>query len=276
MAKGETYEQFIEKFQKKPDNHKMTTDDCYTPRQVYESLLQWADNRYNLKDTEIVRPFYPGGDYEHYDYPDGCVVIDNPPFSIYRKVVRFYLSRGIRFILFAPTRSMAVSGADVCYIVTGVMITYENGAEMGTSFVTNMEPSVRILTSSTLRKSLHTANQLSEAYRTKHGGRPELLGGVNQRKFRPMNVTSPSLLERIANRNIDIAIDASDVKYLKSGDIKKMNIFGGTAFLLSPVASVAVNRAFQMADFIDYQREGHDAAPDICFDSYPDEMLTNI
>lgn len=177
MAKGETYEQFIEKFHNKPASHVMTSDDCYTPREVYDALLQWADNRYGLQDTVVVRPFYPGGDYEHYDYPDGCVVIDNPPFSIYRKVVRFYLKRGIRFILFAPTRTMTVNGADVCYIVSGVMITYENGAEMGTSFVTNMEPDTRILTSSTLREALCLANKSTEAYRTKYKMSPGSLGG---------------------------------------------------------------------------------------------------
>ena len=37
MAKGESYEQFIEKSQPK-----RTTDDCYTPPPVYEALLQWA------------------------------------------------------------------------------------------------------------------------------------------------------------------------------------------------------------------------------------------
>ena len=35
--KGETYEQFVEKF--KP---KRTTDDCYTPPQVYETVLKWV------------------------------------------------------------------------------------------------------------------------------------------------------------------------------------------------------------------------------------------
>lgn len=37
MAKGETCEQFTEKF-----IPKRTTDDCYTPLQVYQALLQWA------------------------------------------------------------------------------------------------------------------------------------------------------------------------------------------------------------------------------------------
>ena len=96
MAKGETYEQFTEKF-----IPKRTTDDCYTPPQVYEALLQWAVSHLHLEGRPVVRPFYPGGDYEHYPYPDGCVVIDNPPFSIYAKIVRFYLDR-LEFVRLSP------------------------------------------------------------------------------------------------------------------------------------------------------------------------------
>ena len=37
MAKGETYEEFVEKF--KP---KKTTDDCYTPNEIYEKLQRFS------------------------------------------------------------------------------------------------------------------------------------------------------------------------------------------------------------------------------------------
>lgn len=90
--KGETYEEFVEKF--KP---KKTTDDCYTPPEIYETIRDWACKEYGIDPDKIVRPFYPGGDYEHYDYPDGCVVLDNPPFSILSKICEFYLERGIPF-----------------------------------------------------------------------------------------------------------------------------------------------------------------------------------
>lgn len=55
MAYGETYEQFIEKF--KP---KRTTDDCFTPDEVYEAVLQWAVEELHLEGREVVRPFWPG------------------------------------------------------------------------------------------------------------------------------------------------------------------------------------------------------------------------
>ena len=75
------YDGFVEKF--KP---KKTTDDCYTPPAVYDAVLQYVRETYHIADdVPIVCPFCPGGDYENYDYPDGCVVVDNPPFSIFAK-----------------------------------------------------------------------------------------------------------------------------------------------------------------------------------------------
>lgn len=91
MAACETYEEFTEKF--KP---KKTTDDCYTPPSIYAVIRDWACKEYGIDPAKIVRPFYPGGDYEHYDYPEGAVVLDNPPFSILSKICTFYLDRGFQ------------------------------------------------------------------------------------------------------------------------------------------------------------------------------------
>lgn len=58
---------------------------------MYDVVLKHVRKKYNIaEDTPIVRPFYPGGDYEHYDYPEGCVVVDNPPFSIFAKILDFF------------------------------------------------------------------------------------------------------------------------------------------------------------------------------------------
>ncbi|MFC2416236.1 MAG: hypothetical protein ACFNPT_11025, partial [Neisseria elongata] len=91
----EDYEGFVEKF--KP---KLTTDDCYTPPAVYTAVLEWVKDEIGITEgMEVIRPFYPGGDYENEDYM-GKVVIDNPPFSIISRIVRFYQERGIPFFLF--------------------------------------------------------------------------------------------------------------------------------------------------------------------------------
>lgn len=127
------YDGFVEKF--KP---KKTTDDCYTPPKVYEIIKEWAVKEYSLQEREIVRPFYPGGDYENYKYPKNSVVIDNPPFSILSKIKNFYIEKDIRFFLFAP--HLTLFGIKNCsYIVTGSAIIYENGAMVNTSFITNLE-----------------------------------------------------------------------------------------------------------------------------------------
>lgn len=131
---SEDYEKFVDKF--KP---KLTTDDCYTPQNIYEAIRDWAVKHYGLQGSPVVRPFYPGGDYEHETYPDGCVVIDNPPFSILSQICRFYTERGIRFFLFAPALTLFSTAAGTCnYLPMSCRITYENGADVRTSFVTNL------------------------------------------------------------------------------------------------------------------------------------------
>ena len=99
----EDYDAFVAKFN--ADAPK-TTDDCFTPQPVYEAILEWLKERVGLEGRCIVRPFYPGGDYENYEYPENCVVVDNPPFSILAKIIRFYVNTGIDYFLFAPALTL--------------------------------------------------------------------------------------------------------------------------------------------------------------------------
>lgn len=134
--KNETYEQFVEKF--KP---KKTTDDCYTPKKIYDAVVQFVKDEYGIGDRKIVRPFWPGGDYERFEYDDGCIVIDNPPFSILSKIIDFYMKKGIDFFLFAPSLtifSTVGKRVGVNVILSDSTIIYENGAKVKTCFVTNM------------------------------------------------------------------------------------------------------------------------------------------
>jgi hypothetical protein len=150
MSKGEEYSEFVEKF--KP---KKTTDDCYTPENIYEVAKEWAIKELGWEGREVVRPFYPGGDYEHYNYPAKCVVIDNPPFSIIAKIVRFYEQRGIDYFLFAPQLTcLGLSAAS--HICAGVTVTYDNGARVCTSFVASKGP--LICSAPDLYAALNAAN----------------------------------------------------------------------------------------------------------------------
>ena len=142
MARGEIseedeeYQEFLEKFKLKK-----TTDDCYTPAPVYDAVARYVEETYGVSRDRFVRPFYPGGDYVSEKYPEGCVVVDNPPFSIMSEILRFYDSRGIKFFLFAPTLTLFSSSSNTCTALPcGNAVIYENGASVSTSFLTNMEP----------------------------------------------------------------------------------------------------------------------------------------
>jgi len=133
---GEGYGDFVDKFKQK-----LTTDDCYTPPEVYDAILAWIERNIRPVDrSAIVRPFFPGGDYINHNYPEGCVVVDNPPFSIFSDIVRFYAEKRIPFFLFGPSLTLFAPGkiAGVCYIVANASVVYENGAVVSTSFVTNL------------------------------------------------------------------------------------------------------------------------------------------
>ena len=151
----EEYQEFLEKFKLKK-----TTDDCYTPDMVYDAVASWVMTEYNLKLKDFVRPFYPGGDYKNYTYPKGCVVVDNPPFSILAEIIDWYNSKGIKYFLFGPQLTLLGTTANRCStFAVGVQITYANGANVNTSFATNMEPEDVVLRADArLYKMVNDAN----------------------------------------------------------------------------------------------------------------------
>lgn len=156
----EDYEGFVRKFQ----TPKKTTDDCYTPPAIYEAVLSFVKEDVGIPShLEVARPFYPGGDYESYDYT-GKVVIDNPPFSILARIVKFYQERGIPFFLFAP-RLTCLSGVAagmenytaVFLAASNSTLTYENGAKVSTAFVTNMLGDLKVWVSESLAEKIKAA-----------------------------------------------------------------------------------------------------------------------
>jgi len=151
----EEYQEFLEKFKLKK-----TTDDCYTPAVVYEAVANWVSETYRIDRKHFERPFYPGGDYQNADYPKGCVVVDNPPFSILAEILQFYTKKGIKFFLFAPSLTLFSSSSSTCTALpVGVAITYENGANVATSFLTNLEPkNIRLRSAPTLYAAVKAAN----------------------------------------------------------------------------------------------------------------------
>lgn len=189
LEKLNDYEGFVVKFKAKK-----TTDDCYTPPAVYDAVLRWVNERYGIGyDVPIIRPFWPGGDYEHFDYPEDCIVIDNPPFSILAKIVRFYQERKVRFFLFAPyltlIRYARIPGVSLFPI--DLAITYHNGARVKTSFISNLEEPAKIIIAHSLRERLKNEKPVKSCilgydypscvltstrlgYIAKHGGEMEI------------------------------------------------------------------------------------------------------
>ena len=153
---SEEYQEFLAKFEAKK-----TTDDCYTPPIVYEAVADYVERTYGIKKKHFVRPFVPGGDYEHFDYPAGCVVVDNPPFSILAEILAFYKEKGIDFFLFAPGLTcLSSSSSSSCVLCVGVSIVYENGAVVQTSFCTSFEAGeVRLKSAPELYKVVNEAAQ---------------------------------------------------------------------------------------------------------------------
>ncbi len=154
---SEEYAAFVAKF--KP---KHTTDDCFTPDNIFETAKEWVFERYKLPEgTRVIRPFYPGGDYQREDYPDGCVVIDNPPFSIVAQIIDWYQAHGVRFFLFTnglTVGCVAWKRKGLTAVCTGLCIAYDNGARVQTNFITNLSPGIMAESAPDLHDAVEAVN----------------------------------------------------------------------------------------------------------------------
>ena len=217
----EDYEAFLQKFEVK-----RTTDDCFTPANVYHAVLDYVETIYNLDGLEIVRPFYPGGDFEAFEYSDNAIVIDNPPFSILARVCRFYLERGIRFFLFAPHLTLITSDLDVTAIICGGDIVYDNGAAVKTSFLTNLIEDLRVLAT-------------PELYAKFKRIREE--GSVPLPKYEyPDNILTVSMVQKWVERGIGFKLSKKDCRHIRSLESQrplKKGIFGSGLILSDKAAA---------------------------------------
>lgn len=223
---SEEYRQFVEKF--KP---KLTTDDCYTPDNVYQCVKDWAVRRYGLEGREVLRPFYPGGDYQSAAYPEGCVVIDNSPFSILSEICRWYKERDIPYFLFAPALTLFSTASGTCnYVLVGVSVTYANGAGVNTSFVTNLGE-WKFESAPDLYQLVKAADD-----ETRHEQAAELPGYI----YPPEVLTAGAC--SLAKYGQSLRIAAEDMAFVRALDAQKeekKSIFG-SGFLISERA--AANR----------------------------------
>ena len=220
--KGESYEEFVEKF--KP---KKTTDDCYTPPEIYEVIKGWVCEKYKIDPSKILRPFWPGGDYQKEEYPDDCLVLDNPPFSILSKICEFYIERNIKFFLFAPSLT-AFSGKKIWdkmnHIICDCSITYENGAVVKTSFVTNCDEETIAQTAPDLTQIVN--EKMKETIQKDKKTLP---------KYEyPDHVVTAAMMQRYAKYGIDFSVKRGECVRISRLDVQKLQkkeIFGSGLLL---------------------------------------------
>ena len=219
------YDLFVDKFKSKK-----TTDDCYTPPEVFEVIKDWAMKEYGFTEDRIVRPFYPGGDFENADYPEGCVVLDNPPFSILSKIVRFYVARNIDFFLFVPHLTLfqnLFKGERVGALIVDVNVIYENGATVTTSFMTSMD-SAKVRTAPELRRAIQ-----------------DVQGSTVTTPILdyPRNATTSARLSKVAT--VPFRIERDECIYLK--EFVEGSPFGGGILMTDAVAD-RLERATEEAE----------------------------
>ena len=222
------YDAFVAKF--KP---KKTTDDCYTPEPIYNVVRDWACERYGIDPDKIVRPFYPGGDYENFPYPDGAVVLDNPPFSILSKICEFYLDRGIPFFLFAPSLTAFSGKKNVLrlnHIICDARITYDNGAVINTAFITTYGGDVIVQTAPDLRKLVEDATLKAKREKTKR----------LPKYVYPDHVLTAAMLRRYSLRGVDFCVRRGECTAVSRLDAQRPHnrgIFGGGLLLSQKAAA---------------------------------------
>ena len=220
----EEYQEFLKKFEAKK-----TTDDCYTPDNIYDAVRDWAAEKYEIGNAAIVRPFYPGGDYKREKYPSGCVVIDNPPFSIISEICEWYTSKKINFFLFAPTLTLlGIMRGSANYVACGCGVVYENGASVNTSFVTNMGGN-KIVAAADLREILDDENKKN--LKKLHRELPKY--------SYPDEVLTATMLCYMAAHGVSLEISERDAHFIRALDAQKASGKGlfGSGFLLSEKAA---------------------------------------
>ena len=230
------YDGFLEKF--KP---KKTTDDCYTPANIYEVVLAWVARKYFnaeaqrrgervfICEREVVRPFWPGKEFDSVEYPAGCMVIDNPPFSILSKIVKFYLANRIDFFLFSPyLTNFSICGGSplVHHIIAPVSVLYENGATVDTSFVTNLGEFL-----------VETAIDLFDALERANAENVKKTRSTLPKYEYPAAVVTSAMVGYLCKHHTPWRLRASDAAFIRKLDAQGDKTIYGAGFLLSERAA---------------------------------------
>lgn len=205
------YESYIAKFREQAK----TTDDTYTPPDVYEAVVKYVGTIYDMTDKVILRPFYPGGDYRNAEYSEDGVVIDNPPFSIFTEICKFYSASNIPFFLFGPGMTIGSAWKYCGTVIISENITFENGAVVRCNFATNLVPDMIAMTAPALAQAISACKSQKRK--------------ANLPKYKyPDNVLSVSDLQTIARGDTPFTVKRSETQIIRDLDChpKKGGLFG--------------------------------------------------
>lgn len=226
---SDEYENFVDKFQTETPK---TTDDCYTPQNIYDAIKDYVIDKYNLTGRKVVRPFYPGGDYQNFTYPEDCVVIDNPPFSILAEIVKWYNKNEIDYFLFSPYLTN-LNTQEANHVVTDAQITYENGAVVNTAFLTNLgewlietDPKLQEIIEEENKKNIKKDKELP--------------------KYEyPDEVISSTTIGQLSKNGVDFKLKKEDCYFIRELEQQKEHGKGifGAGYLISKVKAEEIAKA---------------------------------
>ena len=219
------YDSFIKKFTENPK----TTDECYTPKDVYEAVVAYVGTLTPLEGRQIIRPFFPGGDYTDIEqYPEGCIVIDNPPFSISAKIKIFYEANGIDYFLFANGMTVFSLVKDRgCAVIADTQIEYANKALVRTNFVTNLLNEFSVVTAPELNKAIRECPSQN------------IKANLRRNKY-PDEVVTVSKMQILASNGVEYEVRRMASAF--TSEINGANMFGG-CFIVSQAQAQAQARA---------------------------------
>ena len=141
------------------------------------------------------------------------------------EIIDYYNEHGIKFFLFAPHLTIFSSSSRSCScVICGVAITYENGANVSTSFVTNLEECA-FRSSPKLYNTVKTAND-----KNLKSMRKEL-----PKYSYPLNVVTSPMLTNFSRYGIDFEVAKDECFFIRQLDSQKEVKKGlfGSGYLIS-------------------------------------------
>jgi hypothetical protein len=144
-------------------------------------------------------------------------VIDNPPFSIYAEICKFYSANNIPFFLFGPGLTIGTAWKYCGTVIISEEIAFENGAVVKCNFATNLVPDMIAMTAPNLGAAISACKSQN------------IKKNLPKYKY-PDNVLSISDLHTIARGGTPFTVKRSEAEIIRNLE-KKGGLFGNHLLL---------------------------------------------